>query len=144
MKPIKLPPQTIKAILDGATKIVLPIDDEEIKNIVKSDNKKILFYDIESDGLNEWTIEDFIKQYCPIQPNEEYYVAEEFVQGTTQVFYRSLDENGMDMDKCWQSADQMQPHQSRCKFKVTNVEVKRVKDININSDFPTKDKKKSS
>lgn len=129
MKPIELNPSSIKAIIDRASKIVLPIDEDlgitKILYRTKEDKNIILE-----------------KLGCPLQPNTEYYCIEEFIEcdnsnsgenyrKSVTIFYKQKETESFDN---WQQPDQMQPHQSRCRFKVTNVEVKKLSDlIKLNS-----------
>lgn len=82
-----------------------------------------------------------IEKHSPLQIGEEYYLVEEYSShgdhsiGTVyyQLDYKDseIDLQQIDYHYGWRNADQMQPHQSRLKFKVTNVEVKYLGDISL-------------
>ena len=80
MKPIELPQITIDACLNGAEYIIVPIDDS-IEPIFNKIDKQYdcIRYKYACDGHTSIrSYKEFLKEWCPLQPNEEYYVAEKF------------------------------------------------------------------
>lgn len=133
MKPLKLNKETIEAILNGATKIVLPIDGM-VTRMSKCGNSKI---------------EDF----CPIEINQPYYVVEEF--SCYQCKHIKHDYNISDswedcgnknsknyytaignIENCICKDYEMQPHQSRIpRIEFNNREVKQIKKLTATEKF---------
>jgi len=152
MKPFQPNPQQFEAIANGATKLFIPIDTA----VHSLDVKPGVFqsampftcdwcngtgmdgtvacidcygtdkqFDIDCESQSE-----FIKKYSPLQPEESYFVQEEFIEDPSQVIYKAdFSKSNQDLED-WQPADQMTEAQSQYKFTVTGVEVKQVQELN--------------
>jgi hypothetical protein len=116
--PIQLNKQKIESLLNGGTKMLLEIDTkEEFFRLIGEDG------DVGAVFKNTTIWSDF-------KLGQEYYVQEDF--GVNKHgFGVSFKSDMVSNDKVhyWQSAKYMQEHQSRIKFKVLSIEVKRVQDI---------------
>lgn len=127
----------IKALENGTTMLWIPIDKEYIRYRVKELSEPVEPY-IE--------FEYSIKDKSPLQIGQEYYVQEEFrtikkvarkysrviwaiknTWGNTHKSTTIYKNNSLGTKpKIWQDASEMQEHQSRFKFRVTNIQVKQL------------------
>jgi hypothetical protein len=132
MKPIQLPKQTIEAILNGAEYILLPIKGELFHEALKNtylqqgrtDEVKLIV-------KNHNTFVDMCRQ---IQPNESYYIQEEFldiIKGvTTAIIYKQEHEQSTDEKEIrFDESSKMTPEQSRIHFACESVEIKRLQEL---------------
>lgn len=144
---IELPKETINALLNGVDKIMIPIKQElcidSIENYINWDNEDVA-----------------IENYSPLQINGEFYVQEPFFCLKDGVKINSIerkiayqdDKGSISYEGKVQIVEQlkldfenpifMTYEQSRLKDLIpTDIQIKRVQDINVNKDFSTKDKK---
>ena len=101
MKPTQLDKEQIKALLKGASILMLPIPEnlQKLKPTIRQ-------------------IKSFISMFSPLQTGEEYFVQEPFTSTLQEwnIVYGNWGQGN--------NASQMKEHQSRLKFKVIEVAVK--------------------
>lgn len=148
MKPIEiqLPKETIKGLVNGATKFIIPIDKDINIEETRGD---MLSYTTHIKGVKtSWSndyIEAFIKEFSPLQISDIHFVQEKFIYSeiANSICYKNVaDENLRDdltdlelfdyQSVSWKDASQMTYEQSRLKdLVVVDVEIKRVQDLNV-------------
>jgi len=144
MKNIQLPQITKDRLLElkvgESGNIIIPIS-EEIEVIINNNTDKeygdCLRYKDKSDGhISIRSYDEFFKKWSLLQQGDKFYIGEEFAiyknpfGSQSIISYGTWKSNLYIGDKSEvQSANQMQPHQSRFQGECLNVEVVKMQDI---------------
>lgn len=124
MKPFKPNPQQLKAIDNGCTKLWIPVKH----TILTITDETTTFLTLAKEEQT-WDLKEYINVFSSLQPNEDYFVQEEFIEDPSQIIYKSdFFQSTQDLED-WTSANEMTEQQSRYKFRVIGVEVKLVQDL---------------
>lgn len=137
MKAIQLNQLQLEALSNGATALLFVIDKSiTIKGEIQSEED--VAYGVEFIKDHEWTectLNHFISQFSLLQPNQEYYIQEEFFlwkyESGVKVCFEVTNEEQNHFAE-WKLASQMTYEQSRYKFTVKSAEVKRVGSLTHN------------
>lgn len=112
---IQLNQYQLESLSNGATALLFVVEDERLIDIWE--NKR------HSDEDTKM----FLNLFSPLQPNQEYYVQEEFVDAPMMGMLFKND-NALVCNN-WLPASQMTYEQSRYRFTVKSIEVKRVQEL---------------
>jgi len=131
MKPFKPTKHQLESIKSGATKLWVPLTNQLVTLCLSDPLEKDLSM-----------FKAFIVKYSPLQPNEQYFVQEDYFNidksrcscimtqalkyASDYDFSNSIFENEQLIE-----SQHMDWYQSRFKFTVTNVEVKQVQDLSL-------------
>jgi hypothetical protein len=136
-KSIELPQQTIKALQDGASMIIVPISNEiELTiNPIDKEYGDCLRYTYKSDGHTSIrSYNEFYEEWSSLQVGDKnVFVKEEFDQKEMMPYsaYKAdFEPTGTILDDIpWRPASQMTKEQSRFSIDVEDVRVVRVQDL---------------
>lgn len=147
MKPFEPNKEQLEAIINGATMLWIPVNNNVFDIDIQSNG--MISYEEHGDEYivfaNE-TVEDFIYNHSPLQPNEQYFIQEHscsYCDGTDFIYepkplndYRCTHCDSLhECDHELQQPHQMQEHQSNIKLKVTNVEAKQIQHLTMGEWF---------
>lgn len=150
---IELPKETIEALLNGASKFIVPIKSQGLTKLEVNEYHELTCSNcghiadntpkhicLHCEGL-------MCYENAPLQIGDEFYVQEEFIMGYAdveeQLDYRVFYKNETpDLEWCdapedepypapFNEASQMTPEQSRIKGKITDVRVKNTNSLSI-------------
>lgn len=126
MQPFQPNEEQLEALNNGATMLWIPIPPHAHVNssLESIDN-----------NLHNRYFNTLIKVHSPLHLGKQYFVQEKFIDDPSQIVYKAdFSQSNQDLED-WLSANQMQEHQSRTKFTVTNIEVKIIKSL-LYKDMP--------
>lgn len=129
MQPFEPNKQQLETLSNGATMLWIPI----IGTIHKHENTITFNWnDITDTGSNLLYESEYIKQTSPLQLGKQYFTQEKWRTELEINLSSTLIRISEDLlyPGHWQPANQMQEHQSRIKFTVTNVKVEQVSYLN--------------
>lgn len=120
MKPLNTTPETVQALLKGATKFIIPLSNTAAVNLTFEQGE---YCASEIKGL----LKEIVNHYSTLQIEDEFYLQEEFQDMLGEIHYgKTLASH----HSKFIDASKMTPEQSRYKGKIAKVEVKRVQEIN--------------